>query len=47
MEKAKEAYEVNRADGVSIIAMNPKNGEIYAMVDYPEYDLNDPFEGRI
>lgn len=44
MEKAKEAYEVNRADGVSIIAMNPKNGEIYAMVDYPEYDLNDPFE---
>lgn len=46
MEKAKEAYEVNRADGVSIIAMNPKNGEIYAMVDYPEYDLNAPFEGE-
>lgn len=46
MEKAKEAYGVNRADGVSIIAMNPKNGEIYAMVDYPEYDLNDPFEGE-
>lgn len=46
MEKAKEAYEVNRADGVSIIAMNPKNGEIYAMVDYPEYDLNNPFEGE-
>ena len=46
MEKAKEAYETNRADGVSIIAMNPKNGEIYAMVDYPEYDLNDPFEGE-
>lgn len=46
MEKAKEAYEANRADGVSIIAMNPKNGEIYAMVDYPEYDLNDPFEGE-
>lgn len=45
MEKAKEAYEANRADGVSIIAMNPKNGEVYAMVDYPEYDLNDPFEG--
>lgn len=46
MEKAKEAYEANRADGVSIIAMNPKNGEIYAMVDYPEYDLNDSFEGE-
>lgn len=46
MEKAKEAYEANRADGVSIIAMNPKIGEIYAMVDYPEYDLNDPFEGE-
>lgn len=46
MEKAKEAYETNRADGVSIIAMNPQNGEIYAMVDYPEYDLNNPFEGE-
>ena len=28
---------------MSIIALNPKNGEIYAMTDYPEYNLNDPF----
>ena len=25
----------NLADSVSIIALNPKNGEIYAMTDYP------------
>lgn len=37
------AYAQNLADSVSIIALNPKNGEIYAMTDYPEYNLNDPF----
>ena len=26
-----------------MILMNPQNGEIYAMVNVPEYDLNDPF----
>ena len=31
------------AKGVSIILMNPQNGEIYAMVNAPEFDLNDPF----
>lgn len=31
------------ADSVSILIMNPKNGEMLAMVDYPEFDLNDPF----
>lgn len=40
---AQKAYENCQADGVSILAMNPQNGEVLAMVDYPEYDLNDPF----
>lgn len=42
-QKAAEAYNENLADSVSIIVMNPANGEIYAMSDYPEYNLNDPF----
>lgn len=42
-QKAAEAYNENLADSVSIIVMNPMNGEIYAMSDYPEYNLNDPF----
>lgn len=45
-QKALSTYAQNLADSVSIIAMNPQNGEIYAMVDYPEYDLNNPFEGE-
>jgi stage V sporulation protein D (sporulation-specific penicillin-binding protein) len=31
-------------DGGSIIAMNPKNGNILAMATYPAYDLNSPYE---
>lgn len=42
-QAAENAYLQKEADGVSIIAMNPQNGEILAMVDYPEFDLNDPF----
>lgn len=45
-QQAVTAYAQNLADSVGIIAMNPQNGEIYAMVDYPEYDLNNPFEGE-
>ena len=41
---AKVAMSKKEADRVSIIAMNPKNGEIYCMVDVPEFDLNNPFE---
>ena len=41
---ALQAMETKQADGVSIIAMNPQNGEIYAMVNVPEFDLNTPFE---
>ena len=35
--------EEKQADGVSILLMNPQNGEIMAMVNVPEFDLNDPF----
>lgn len=42
-QAAQKAYIQKEADGVEIIVMNPQNGEIYAMVDYPEYNLNDPF----
>jgi stage V sporulation protein D (sporulation-specific penicillin-binding protein) len=42
-QAAEKAYLQKDADGVEIIVMNPQNGEIYAMVDYPEYNLNDPF----
>ncbi len=41
------AYKVmteKNANRVCVLVMNPKNGEIYAMVDAPEYDLNKPFE---
>ncbi len=42
-QAAEKAYIQKEADGVEIIVMNPQNGEIYAMVDYPEFHLNDPF----
>lgn len=35
-----------QAKSVSIIVMNPSNGEILAMVNTPEYDLNDPYSGE-
>ncbi len=41
---ADQAMEAKEADSVSIIVMNPKNGEILAMVNVPEYDLNNPFD---
>ncbi len=40
---ARQAMETKQADRVSIIVMNPQNGEIYAMADVPEFDLNDPY----
>ncbi|MEE1196199.1 MAG: penicillin-binding transpeptidase domain-containing protein [Lachnospiraceae bacterium] len=42
-QAALKVMEEKQADGVSIILMNPQNGEIYAMVNVPEFDLNDPF----
>lgn len=41
------AYQVmdqKQAESVSIIILNPQNGEIYAMTNVPEFDLNHPFE---
>lgn len=35
--------EEKQATRVSILLMNPQNGEIYACVNVPEFDLNDPF----
>lgn len=40
---AYQTMEKKNAKGVSIIVMNPQNGEILAMVNAPEFDLNDPF----
>ncbi len=40
---ALQACASKEADGVSILVMNPQNGEIYAMVSVPEFDLNDPY----
>ena len=37
-----EAVEENSAEYGGVIVMNPQNGEIYAMANYPDYDLNNP-----
>ena len=44
-EKAAEkGYEDNKAKEVSIIVMNPNNGEILAMVNKPDFNPNTPYE---
>lgn len=40
---ADKILEQKQAKGVSVILMNPQNGEIYAMVNAPEFDLNEPY----
>lgn len=40
---AERVLEQKQAKSVSVILMNPQNGELYAMVNVPEFDLNDPF----
>ncbi len=42
-QAAKKVMEAKSADSVSVIVINPQNGEIMAMVNVPEFDLNDPF----
>ncbi len=42
-QAAKKVMEAKSADSVSVIVMNPQNGEIMAMVNVPEFNLNDPF----
>lgn len=43
-QAALKVMEEKQADSVSILLMNPQNGEIYAMVNVPEFNLNEPFE---
>ena len=43
-QTAQKIYEEKQAKNVKIILMNPQNGEIISMVDYPEYNLNEPYE---
>lgn len=42
-QAALKVMEEKQAVRVSILLMNPQNGEIYACVNVPEFDLNDPF----
>lgn len=42
-QAATKVMEQKSADAVCIIVMNPQNGEVMAMVNVPEFDLNDPF----
>lgn len=42
-QAAKKVYKAKEAKNVKMIIMNPNNGEIYAMVNVPEFDLNDPY----
>ena len=43
-QAAEKVMREKQADGVSILLMNPQNGEILSMVNVPEFNLNDPFE---
>ena len=43
-QAAEKVMREKRADGVSILLINPQNGEILSMVNVPEFNLNDPFE---
>lgn len=42
-QEAEKVMEQKEADGVSILLMNPQNGEILTMVNVPEFNLNEPF----
>ena len=42
-QAAEKVMEEKQADKVSLIMMNPQNGEILAMVNVPEFNLNEPF----
>lgn len=42
-QAALKVMEEKQAERVSILLMNPQNGEIYACANVPEFDLNDPF----
>lgn len=42
-QAALKVMEEKQAEAVSILLMNPQNGEIYAMVNVPEFNLNEPY----
>lgn len=42
-QAAEKVFKEKGADAVSILVMNPQNGEIMAMVNVPEFNLNDPY----
>lgn len=42
-QAAEKVMEEKEAEKVSVLIMNPQNGEIMAMVNVPEFDLNEPF----
>ena len=42
-QAAARVMEAKEADSVSVIVMNPQNGEVMAMVNVPEFNLNEPF----
>lgn len=42
-QAAQKVMEEKQADAVSILLMNPQNGEILAMVNVPEFNLNEPY----
>ena len=43
-QAAEKVMEEKQTEAVSILLMNPQNGEIYAMVNVPEFNLNEPYE---
>lgn len=43
-QAAKKVKEAKQANNVKLIVMNPQNGELYAMVNVPEFDLNHPYQ---
>lgn len=43
-QAAENVMVEKQAEAVSILLMNPQNGEIYAMVNVPEFDLNNPYD---
>ena len=43
-QAAMKVMEEKQADSVSILLMNPQNGEILSMVNVPEFNLNEPYE---
>lgn len=43
-QAATKVWKAKNAKRVSVVLMNPQNGEIYSMVNVPEYNLNEPYK---